>query len=122
VRLIECLRMRVKNLDFERGEILVREGKGNKDRVTMLPAVVVPKLTDHLERVRRLHGADLPGSFGRVALPHALAVKYPNAEGEEMIEAERLSCHHAGMDGAMGLGPTWRGLSVSLVRIILVSE
>jgi integrase len=79
LRLIECLRLRVKDLDFSRHEIVVREGKGNKDRVTMLPRAVEPPLLAHLERVRQVHVADLRAGFGRVALPDALAMKYPNA-------------------------------------------
>jgi integron integrase len=82
LRLMECLRLRVKDVDFDRGEILVREGKGDKDRVTTLPASVVPKLRAHLERVRRQHTADLAAGFGRVWLPNALARKYPNAASE----------------------------------------
>ena len=82
LRLMECLRLRVKDVEFDRHEILVREGKGNKDRVTMLSAAVVPKLRVHLEGVRRLHAADLAAGFGRVLLPDALARKYPNADRE----------------------------------------
>jgi site-specific recombinase XerD len=66
--------------EFNRHEILVREGKGNKDRVTMLCAAVVPKLRAHLEEVRRRHAADVAAGFGRVLVPDALARKYPNAE------------------------------------------
>ncbi len=87
---MECPRLRVKDIDFSRHEVLVREGKGNKpalstvegDRVTMLPAAVVPKLTAHLERVRRLHASDVAAGFGRVLLPDALARKYANADRE----------------------------------------
>jgi integron integrase len=90
LRLMECLRLRVKDVEFSRREIVVREGKGNKacpersrrDRVTMLPSGVVPKLTAHLVRVRELHAADLAAGFGRVVLPDALARKYPNADRE----------------------------------------
>jgi len=82
LRVMECLRLRVKDIDFTRHEVLVREGKGNKDRVTMLPSAVVPKLSAHLESVRQLHASDLAKGFGRVALPQALARKYPNAASE----------------------------------------
>jgi len=82
LRLMECLRLRVKDVDFTRNEILVREGKGNRDRVTMLPAAVRGPLGRHLERVRRLHERDLQAGFGRVQLPDALARKYPNADRE----------------------------------------
>jgi integron integrase len=80
LRLMECHRLRVKDVDFARREILVREGKGNKDRVTMLPGCVVEPLTLHLQRVAVLHRSDLDAGFGRVLLPEALARKYPNAD------------------------------------------
>jgi integron integrase len=79
MRLLEGLRLRVKDLDLLRHEILVREGKGNKDRVTMLPESLVPALRKHLERVKELHERDLAEGFGRVFLPDALAEKYPGA-------------------------------------------
>lgn len=79
MRLMECVRLRVKDIDFPRHEIVVREGKGNKDRVTMLPATLVPALQAHLEKVQRLHAQDLDAGFGEVYLPHALARKYPKA-------------------------------------------
>jgi len=82
LRLMECLRLRVKDIDISRNEIVVREGKGNKDRVTMLPVAVKERLVAHLGRVRRLHDADLRAGFGHVALPDALAQKYPNADRE----------------------------------------
>lgn len=82
LRLMECWRLRVKDLDFTRNEIVVREGKGSKDRVTMLPAAVKAPLLKHLDRVRRLHERDLKAGLGRVQLPHALARKYPNADRE----------------------------------------
>jgi len=82
LRLKECLRLRVKDVEFERREIVVREGKGKKDRVTMLPGAVQAALLAHLERVRQLHGRDLQAGFGRVQLPNALARKYPNANRE----------------------------------------
>lgn len=79
LRLMECLRLRVKDVDFGRGEILVREGKGFKDRVTMLPASLVPSLKQHLERVKSLHGDDLGKGYGEVFMPMALEKKYPGA-------------------------------------------
>ena len=79
LRLMECARLRVKDVDFERGEITVRDGKGQKDRVTLLPRALRQPLLDHLRRVRVLHGKDLARGRGRVALPGALALKYPNA-------------------------------------------
>lgn len=82
LRLMECLRLRVKDIDFTRNEIVVREGKGNKDRVTMPASGVKDALLKHLERVRRLHERDLKAGLGRVQLPGALARKYPNADRE----------------------------------------
>jgi integron integrase len=79
LRLLECLRLRVKDVDFARGEITVREGKGNKDRRTMLPATVQPPLQAHLERVRQLHQQDLQRGLGGVYLPDALDRKLPAA-------------------------------------------
>lgn len=82
LRLMECLRLRVKDLDFERRYILVREGKGNKDRVTVLPERLVDHLHSHLVKVRSLHRRDLDEGYGRVYLPNALVRKYPNADRE----------------------------------------
>ena len=84
LRLLEALRLRVKDLDFERREILIRDGKGGKDRVTMLPAHVVHDLKIHLIHVRQLHAEDTAAGNGRVYLPHALAAKYPNASSQWM--------------------------------------
>jgi integron integrase len=82
LRLKECLRLRVQEIEFSRNEILVRNGKGQKDRVTMLPAAVKEPLAAHLERVQRQHAMDLQAGLGRVQLPDALARKYPNADRE----------------------------------------
>jgi len=79
MRVLECMRLRVKDIDFGRREIVVREGKGNKDRVTMLPAGLAAPLRAHIAWRRRLHEQDLAAGHGTVHLPHALAVKYPNA-------------------------------------------
>lgn len=82
LRIMEALRLRVKDIEFSRGEILVREGKGFKDRVTMLPAVLVDPLKAHLKQVRDLHERDVEGGYGEVYLPYALDRKYPNAGRE----------------------------------------
>lgn len=82
MRVMEGLRLRVKDVDFGRCEILVRDGKGAKDRVTMLPARLVPELREHLMRVRGLHGGDLAAGYGEVYLPYALDRKYPSAGRE----------------------------------------
>jgi integron integrase len=79
LRLLECARLRVKDLDLSRREILVRDGKGRKDRVTVLPESVVPALTPHLEAVKALHDDDLRAGAGYVALPDARRVTYPSA-------------------------------------------
>jgi integron integrase len=79
LRLMECLRLRVKDIDFSANHIVVREGKGNKDRITMLPLSVKALLVAHLAQVRELHQNDLAQGFGSVYLPDALHRKYPNA-------------------------------------------
>ena len=82
LRLLEALQLRVKDVDLSRGEIRVRDTKGGTPRVTVLPSAVREPLQVHLEMVRRLHRADLRRGTGGVALPGALAVKYPNAARE----------------------------------------
>ena len=82
MRLMECVRLRVKDVDFERGEILVRDGKGGKDRVTMLPASLAPPLRAHLLRVRQLWERDREAGRPGVQMPEALARKYPSAPCE----------------------------------------
>jgi integron integrase len=79
MRLLEALRLRIKDIEFERREILVRNGKGSKDRVTVLPENLLLPLKDHVLRVKVLHEKDLAGGFGTVWLPNALATKYPAA-------------------------------------------
>jgi integron integrase len=82
LRLTECAELRVKDLRFDCGDVLVRDGKGGKDRVTMLPADLRAPLAAHLERVRAQHAADLAAGRGAVALPGALRLKYPRAAFE----------------------------------------
>jgi integron integrase len=82
MRLMECLRLRVQDIDFRRNEITVRGGKGGKDRRTMLPRTLVEPLQREIERARVLHRADLAEGFGAAVLPHALARKYPSAARE----------------------------------------
>ena len=79
LRIMEALRLRVKDVDFARREILVREGKGFKDRVTMLPVSLAEPLKSHLLKVQALHKEDLGAGFGEVFMPMALDRKYPNA-------------------------------------------
>ena len=82
LRLMECIRLRVKDVDFGYANIVVREGKGAKDRVTMLPINLAQALERHLQRVKVQHEEDLEAGFGRVYLPTALERKYPNADRE----------------------------------------
>ena len=82
MRIMEGLRLRVKDVDFKRREILIRDGKGFKDRVTMLPVSLAAALQAHMVRVRELHGVDLQQGYGMVYLPNALARKYPTAPRE----------------------------------------
>jgi len=82
LRLTECLELRVKDLDFERRQIVVRRGKGDKDRVVPLPASAREPLTEHLRRVRRVFDADQQAGAGGVMLPHGVGRKYPSAGRE----------------------------------------
>jgi integron integrase len=82
LRLLECLRLRVKDVDLERAELTIRDGKGQKDRMTTLPKRLIEPLRDHLARVKVRHERDLEEGFGRVYLPFALERKYPNADRE----------------------------------------
>ena len=82
LRLMECLGLRVKDIDFSYNQIIVRDGKGGKDRLTILPESLKEPLKKQLEKVRILHEQDLKEGFGKVYLPFALAKKYPNAERE----------------------------------------
>ena len=77
LRLLECLRLRVKDIDFGYGQITVRDGKGMRERVTVLPERVRGPLQLHLQSVQHLHARDLAGGAGRVYLPSALARKLP---------------------------------------------
>lgn len=80
LRLLETCRLRVKDLDFDRRQIIVREGKGDKDRAVPLPNTLGPRLHDQIAAVSRLHAQDVEQGHGRVYLPHALADKYPTAD------------------------------------------
>lgn len=82
LRLTECLRLRVQDIDFGQKMLVVRDGKGQKDRTTTLPDSVISALQTHLQMVKKRHHNDLQQGYGRVPLPNALAKKYPNAEME----------------------------------------
>lgn len=95
LRLMECLRLRVKDIDFEQSQIVVREGKGEKDRLTMLPASLVQPLKAQIAFVQKLHERDLAEGYGSVEMPFALARKYPNADKalawQYVFPSDRLS-------------------------------
>lgn len=82
LRLMECVRLRVKDLDFEQHQTIVRDGKGEKDRATLLPDAIGADLQRHLRHVKLIHEDDLHEGFGKVYLPYALERKYPNASLE----------------------------------------
>lgn len=82
LRVMECCRLRVKDIDFTERFLFVRQGKGDKDRSTLLPETVIPALTEHLKRVKALHEEDLKAGAGSVHMPDALDVKYPHASKE----------------------------------------
>jgi integrase len=102
MRLNEALSLRIKDLDFTQHQIIVRNGKGMKDRVTMLPDSLIGPLQSHLQQVNTLHQQDLEQGYGSVWLPFALARKYPNADRQwvwqwvfpssRRIECDRRSC------------------------------
>ncbi len=82
LRLQECLRLRVKDVDFEYKQLIIRDAKGSKDRVTVLPDRLIIPLKEHLVKVKKLHERDLQAGHGSVEMPDALARKYPNAQCE----------------------------------------
>ena len=82
LRLMECVRLRVKDIDFEYNQIVVRDGKGQRDRVTMLPISLKAPLHRHLEKVKAVHNEDLKAGFGKVYLPFAIERKYRNVASE----------------------------------------
>jgi len=79
MRLMECLRLRIKDVDFELNQITVRAGKGDKDRITTLPESIIPELREQIALAGRLHDADRLEGYGRVEMPYALDRKYPSA-------------------------------------------
>lgn len=101
LRLLECLRLRVKDVDFGRNEIVVRGGKGDRDRRTMLPSSLKGDLARHLEAARIQHQEDLRRGWGWVELPGALAGKYPNAGRDWAWQWVFLATRHY-VDGATG--------------------
>jgi len=112
VRLEECLELRVKDLDFDRHQIIVRQGKGQKDRVTMLPAAITETLTRHLADVRRLHEADLARGFGRVVLPSSWIASFPmrrpSGDGSSCFRPDGSAAIHANGSPSRYRGSTGR--------------
>jgi integron integrase len=111
LRLMECLHLRIKDIDFSSNQIIVRDGKGNKDRITMLPKVIQERLKEHLRGVWKIHQLDLKDGFGRVHLPYALSRKYPNASREWNWQyvfpaSKRFKNHNTGQEGRHHLHET----------------
>ena len=102
LRLTECLRLRVQDVDFGQKLVVVRDGKGQKDRTTTLPDSIIPSLQTHLQEVKQQHHRDLQKGFGCAPLPTALSRKYPNAEREWarqfVFPATKLSKNPRGND------------------------
>jgi integron integrase len=110
LRLMECLRLRVKDVDFEQRQIVVRDGKGGKDRVTILPEALVPFLQEHLQHVKYLHDDDLKKGYGSAPLPSALERKYPNASRDWKWQyvfpaSKRTPYPHTGLIGRSHADP-----------------
>jgi integrase len=95
LRIEEAMMLRVKDLDFERREVIVRAGKGNKDRRTVLPGRLVEPLQQHLKMVKSIHAKDLSEGWGKVLLPDALARKYASAPQEWVWQWWRLTMTYA---------------------------
>jgi integron integrase len=111
LRLSECLELRVQDIDFGLGELTVRQGKGAKDRVTMLPQSLKPAVKDQLRAAKHVHDRDLADGWGRVELPHALDRKYPNASAEwrwqwAFPQATRWRDARTGLQGRHHMHPT----------------
>jgi integron integrase len=111
LRLMEALRLRVQDLDFAANQLIVRGGKGNKDRVSVLPQSLMTPLQGHLAEVRRIHRQDLAAGWGRVPLPGALARKYPNASTEwkwqwVFLQVQRWRNRESGDQGKHHLDPS----------------
>ena len=111
LRLSECLALRIQDIDFEKREILVRNGKGGKDRVTMLPETAIPALRKHIVHVRSVHQRDLAEGWGAVQLPEAIERKFPNAATDwrwQWIfpQRHRWKNEQTGMEGRHHIDPS----------------
>ncbi len=117
LRLTECIRLRVKDIDYARHQITVRDGKGMEDRITMLPTNIVDPLRAHAEAVRALHNNDLAQGHGAVCLPFALERKYPHANRawawQYMFPSARLT-----LDTSAGIFRRWHCAESSLQRAV----
>lgn len=102
LRLIECLRLRVKDIDFDNHQIIVRGGKGDDDRYTILPDSVAAEIQHNLQDIKALHEKDLRDGYGETALPNALARKYPNA-GKEWVWQYVFPASQRSLDPASGV-------------------
>lgn len=105
LRLMECLRLRVQDLDFERSQILVRDGKDAKDRLTVLPMTLKVPLQTHLEKVRSVHRKDIVAGYGQVQLPDALERNYPSASAERRWHHAPTRGRARHPDGSRAPGP-----------------
>jgi integron integrase len=120
LRLMECVRLRVKDIDFAQHQILVRDGKGMEDRVTMLPGSLIAPLKEHLQRVKRLHEKDLARGYGCVYLPFALERKYPNANREWIWQYVFPSARLA-KDTRTGIVRRWHMSDRSLQKAVKIA-
>lgn len=101
LRIMECLRLRIKDIDFDRKEIVVRNGKGGKDRVTVLPVSLIEELNSCIRHAKHVHKFDLAEGYGEVSLPYALQRKYPNA-GRELAWQYIFPSVHCSRDPESG--------------------
>ncbi|MCP9850916.1 integron integrase [Cyanobium sp. Morenito 9A2] len=111
LRLMEALRLRIKDLDFQQRQLSVRDGKGGKDRVTMIPERLIRPLQEHLKRVKEIHRADLERGWGAVEMPQALEMKYTNASREwswqwVFPQAQRWKDRTSGRQGRHHIDPS----------------
>lgn len=109
LRLLECLRLRIKDIDFEYQQILVHDGKGEKDRFTILPKNIIPQLRAQIETVRSIHQQDLAEGYGNVYLTYALEQKYPNAS-REFLWQYLFPAPHRSLDPLTLPSPSERGV------------
>ena len=100
---MECCRLRIKDIEFSRNGLIIRSGKGDKDRHSMLPTAIKEALFKHIEANRSQHQEDLKKGLGRVALPNALARKYPNARSAAIVSTSQF-CREPSAVPSLGRG------------------